>query len=146
MRYLFDQDDMSVDLPRTEAGLRQRRADALARMRTAARLAYFHGGLLVIVYLMLGYSTGDWLTPANYLVTGLVVAGLGLALYWPRSAAAAAALVALVLGLTILQLVAGGRTPAILIVAIFAWKYGQAFYAAREYAALEDLAFDAAPA
>ena len=39
-------------------------------------------------------------------------------------------------GFAILQLVNRGRPPALIFVAIFAWIYGKAFPAAREYATL----------
>jgi hypothetical protein len=106
-------------------------------MRTAERLAYFHATLAVGVYILLGMSGAGWSTPANFLATGLIIAPLGWAIGRRHSAIAAACLVALVLGLTVWQIASGGRSPSIIVVAIFAWKYGQAFNAAREYAMLQ---------
>jgi hypothetical protein len=130
---------MTIDLPRTEAGLLQRRTDALSRMRTAERLAYFQAALAAIVYVLLAANTNDWTTPVNFLATGAIIAPLGWAVGRRHSAVAAACLVVLVLGLTVLQLASGGRSPAVIVVAIFAWKYGQAFNAAREYMALQNV-------
>lgn len=134
---------MPLDLPRTEAELRQRRTDALRRMRTAERIAYFQGAVVILLYLSLAQQS-DWLSSAYYLMMGCGLPGLGWAVGRRHRADAAAVLVVIVLGIIILQFVAGAPTLSVLA-AIFAWKYGQAFNAAREYATLAGLQFESAP-
>jgi ABC-type Mn2+/Zn2+ transport system permease subunit len=105
-------------------------------MRHAAWAAYFQGTLSFVIYIAFAIMAHDWVDPLYYAVLAVVLAGLGFGVGRRRSASAAAILVALVLGLAILQVVGGGRPPALIFVAIFAYIYGKAFSAAREYATL----------
>ena len=128
--------------PRTERGLRSRQAEALRVMRRAERAAYVQAAFSVVAYVGFAIAHRDWLGPLYYAGMALVLGALGYSVGRLHSATAAAVLVALVLGLAVLQLVAGGRPPALLFVAIFAWLYGRAFTAAREYATLKVVPFD----
>ena len=134
---------MDNQLPRTERGLLARRTEALRLMRRAEWAAYIQGAIAAAVYVAFAVQRGDWIDPLYYAGMALLLWGLGYLVGRRHSAVAAAVLVALVLGLAVLQLLAGGRPPALLFVAIFAWLYGQAFSAAREYAKLAAVQLDA---
>ena len=131
--------------PRTERSLRERQAEAQRLMRRAEWAAYIQGGLCGIAYLLIAINARDWLTPLFVAVLGVVLAGLGYRVGRGHSAAAALVLVAIVLGGAVLQLVRGGKPPALIFVAIFAWIYGQAFTAAREYATLRVVPLEPEP-
>jgi hypothetical protein len=111
-------------------------------MRHAEWGAYVQAGFSLLVYVLLAIGAHDWVTPSGYGVMALVVGGLGFGVGRRHSAAAALVLVVLVLGLAILQLMSGGRPPALITVAIFAWLYGKGFTAAREYATLRVVPFE----
>ena len=123
--------------PRTERSFQERQAEALRRMRRAEWAAYVQSTASLVAYVAFALSGGDWAAPLYYAVMGTLLAVLGFLVGRRRSAAAAASLVALVLGLAVLQVVGGGRPPVLLFVALFAWLYGQAFSAAREYATMK---------
>jgi hypothetical protein len=128
--------------PRTERGLRSRQAEAQRVMRRAEWAAYVQAIFSVVAYVAFAIAHGDWLAPLYYAGMALVLSALGYLVGRRHSATAAGVLVALVLGLAVLQLLGGGRPPALLFVAIFAWLYGRAFTAAREYATLKVVPLD----
>jgi len=110
-------------------------------MRSAEKLAYWHSGLAALAYFLMANSHDNGYVRLSFLATAVFIAPLGWAIGRRQSAAAAAVLVTFVLGVTIWQIVSG-RTPAVLIVFLIAWRYAQAFNAAREYASLRDVTFE----
>lgn len=124
---------------KTECGLQQRRDDALKLMRTAEWAAYFQGGLSIVVGVFLALQAEGLSGGIETVLLGVVLVALGFAIGRKHNAIAAAALVAIVLGYAVLQLLAGGRPPALIVVAIFAWIYGKGYNAAREFASLRDV-------
>jgi hypothetical protein len=133
---------MDLPPPLTERSLRERRADALRRMRHAEWGTYVQGFLGILVYLYMAVSNQDWMAPISFLIVALVLVGLGYAVGQHQSATAAALLVMVTLGLAVIQLVERGRVPSLLVVGIFAYLYGKAFQAARQYGALERVLID----
>ncbi len=123
----------------TERGLQRCRDDALRRMRKAEWAGYIQGVLSAFAYVVFAMIGGDWIGPVLMLIIGAVVASLGFAVGRKHSALAAASLVVIVLGLAVLQLISGGRPPALIFVVILAWIYGQGFNGARELAQLRDV-------
>ena len=136
---------MSDPPPRTERGLRERQREAERLMRRAEWAAYIQGALCGVAYLLVAINAHDWLTPIFLAVLGVVLAGLGYRVGRGHSAGAALVLVVIVLGGAVLQLVRGGRPPALIFVAVFAWIYGQAFGAAREHATLRVVPLEPEP-
>lgn len=124
---------------RTERGLRQRRDDALRRMRRAEITAYVVAALSLGVYLAFGATTGEWVTYSDMVVGALIVAGLGYALGRRHHAWAGVALLVYLVLVSLLRILAEGRPPALLIVGIVGWLYYEGFQAAREYAALKNV-------
>lgn len=130
---------MPPHLPKTARGLTQRRADALRHLHVAEWAAYIQAALGLLVYVLFAVTGGDWSAPLETLIVALVAAGLGFGVGRRQSALAAALLVLIVLGVTVLRFVSGEHLPALIIVAIFVWLYGRGFLAAREYAALREM-------
>jgi hypothetical protein len=128
--------------PLTERSLRERRLEALRRMRHAEWGSYVQASFGVLIYLFLAVSNNDWVDPLGILVVAIVLAGLGYAVGHHQSATAAVLLVVMVLGLAVIQVVEKGKPPALIFVAIFAYLYGKAYGAAREYGALEKVLID----
>ena len=133
---------MTHELPYTVQGLRARHAEALGVLRRAEWTAYLQGAIILMLAVGLIVSGSNVLYALLSGVAALLLAGLGYLVGRRHSAAAAAALVVLVLGAAIAQVIIGGRRPALLFVGIFAWIYGKAFSAAREYNELDSVLLD----
>ena len=131
--------------PRTERGLRERQAEADQRMRRAQWAAYVQATLAAFVAVIMAVQQGDALLAGFYALLAMAVAVLGWMVGRHRSALAAGLLLALILGGAVYQLVTEERPPALLVVAIFAWIYGQALQAAREYSQLHVVPLEADP-
>jgi hypothetical protein len=111
-------------------------------MRRAEWVAYFQGAVILMLAVGGVVVGSDWRYPLLFAGIALLLGALGYLV--GRRHSAAAALVLLVLGVTVAQLIGGsGRRPALVFVAIFAWTYGKAFSAAREYADLHSILLDA---
>ena len=128
--------------PLTERSLRDRRHEALRRMRHAEWGAYVQASIGVLTYIFLAVSGDDWVSPLGVLIVAIVLTGLGYAVGHHQSATAALLLVVMVLGLAVIQVVQRGKPPALLFVLIFAYLYGKAYRAAREHAELERVLID----
>jgi hypothetical protein len=127
---------MADQPPRTERSLRERLADADRRMRRAERAAYVQAFLALLVYVILAARERDPIGPAFYALLAVAVAVLGWMVGHLRNALAAGLLLGLILGGALYQVVTEKRAPAMIVVVIFAWIYGQALSAAREHATL----------
>ena len=114
----------------------------MRRMRHAEWGSYVQASLGLLLYVVLAVSNGSWIDPIAILVVALVIAGLGYTVGRHRSPTAALLLVVMILGLAVIQLIEKGKPPALIFVAIFAYLYGKAYTAAREYAALEHVVID----
>jgi hypothetical protein len=111
-------------------------------MRHAEWGSYVQASLGFLLYLWLAVSEGDWIGPLGILVVAIVLAGLGYAVGHHQSATAAVLLVVMILGLAVIQWFNRGKPPALLFVGLFAYLYGKAYGAAREYAVLERVLID----
>lgn len=105
----------------------------ITRMRTGERLAYLQACLTLFAYVGLSVVNHNWFSSLQYLFVGFAFAGLGYAVGRRHSAWAAALLIVLVVTEMVLGIISVAR-PLTLIIALFLWKYGQAFSAARKYA------------
>ncbi len=114
-------------------------------MRRAQWTAYIQASLAAVVSVIMAVQQRDAVLAAFYALLGSAVAILGWMVGRHRSALAAGLLLGLILGGAVYQLVIEERPPALLVVAIFAWIYGQALQAAREYATLQAVALEPDP-
>ena len=114
----------------TEMALGDRRYEALRRIRRGASAAYFQGGVTAFAAAAM-LSAGDRGSGLLVLVAGTVVIALGAWLARAKAAAPAAQLVVALLGFAAWLWSVGVQWPTALAVVALAWRFGEAYRAAR---------------
>ena len=108
-------------------------------MRRAAIAAFVLAAISATGFVALALAEHLWIPYLDMAVAAVIPAGLGYLIGWRHQSWAAAALIAYVLIVTAMRILSGGRSPALLFVAVFVWLFYEGFQAAREYVALRDV-------
>jgi hypothetical protein len=121
---------------RSPGGLRQRREQALRRMRRAEIATYIATVVSAGAYLFLAIPARNWFSVAETVLWAGAMAALAFALGHRHQAWAAATLIAFLIFGVIARTLAMGRPPFVLIVALLIYLYLSAYRAARDYMTL----------